>query len=128
MEICRLKKISVQTPLECNRPDIVLWDLEKKKCKIIDVCVPMDFNVIREGKEKCDKYFILASRLQRLYPRFTYEIIPIVIGSTGLVSETLSSHLENCGLQRERIGPITMILQRKALLGSLKIVKTAMKM
>ena len=54
--------------------------------------------------------------------------IPIVIGSTGLVSKTLINHLENCGLQRERIGPITMMLQRKALLGSLKIVKTAMKM
>ena len=123
------QKISVQPPVvEHNRPDIVLWDLEKKKCKIIDVCVPMDFNVIREEKEKCDKYFILASRLQRLYPHFTYEIIPIVIGSTGLVSKTLINHLENCGLQRERIGPITMMLQRKALLGSLKIVKTAMKM
>ena len=128
MEIWWDKKISVQPPVEHNRPDIVLWDLEKRKCKIIDVCVPMDFNVIREEKEKCDKYFILASRLQRLYPQFTYEIIPVVIGSTGFVSKTLINHLENCGLQLERIGMVTTILQRKALHGSMKIVKTAMKM
>ena len=126
IEIWWDKKISVQPPVEHNRPDIVLWDLEKKKCKIIDVFVPMDFNVTREEKEKCDKYFILASRLQRLYPQFTYEIIPI--GSTGFVSKTLHDHLDNCGVQSERISLITKVLQRKALHGSMKIVKTAMKM
>ena len=60
------KKIAVQPPVEHNRPDIVLWELENNKCFIIDICVPMDVNVKREEKEKCDKYLILASRLQRL--------------------------------------------------------------
>ena len=50
MEIWWDKKISVQPPVEYNRPDIVLWDLEKKTCKIIDVSVPMDFNVIARKK------------------------------------------------------------------------------
>ena len=88
----------------------------------------MDVNVSREEKDKCDKYFILASRLQRLYPQYTYEIIPVVVGSTGYIPSTLHGHLENCGLKKERIGPITRLLQRKALQGSMKIVKTAMKM
>ena len=79
------KKIAVQPAVECNRPDIVFWELEMKKCLIIDICVPMDVNVKREEKEKSDKYMILASRLQRLYPQYKYEIIPKVVGSTGYI-------------------------------------------
>ena len=122
------KKIAVQPPVEHNRPDIVLWDLEKKTCTIIDICVPMDVNVAREEKEKCDRYFLLASRLQRLYSEYSYEIIPIAIGSTGYVPKSLHGHLEKCGISKDKILPTIRQLQRKALQGSVKIVKTAMKM
>ena len=88
----------------------------------------MGVNVPREEKEKQDKYLLLSSRLQRLYPQFTYNIIPIVLGSTGFVSKTLQSHLQSCGIKEDRVGPITRKLQRKAVNGSVKIVKTAMKM
>ena len=98
------------------------------KCKIMDICIPMDVNVTREEKEKCDRYFLLSSRLQRLYPQYTYEIIPIVLGSTGYVPKTLPGHLEKCGFEKTRTNTIIQQMQRKALQGSVKIVKTAMKM
>ena len=122
------KKIKVQPSVEHNRPDIVFWDLLKKKCLIIDICVPLDVNVAREEKEKCDRYVILASRLQRLYPQYTYEVVPIVVGSTGFVSTNLLKHIEQCGFEKEKSVSIIPMLQRKALRGSLKIVKTAMKL
>ena len=122
------KKIAVQPPVEHNRPDIVLWDLEKKKCTVIDICVPLDVNVAREEKEKCDKYFLLTSRLQRLYPQYTYDIVPIVVGSTGFIPKSLQGNLQKCGIDKDRISPTIRQLQRKALQGSVKIVKTAMKM
>ena len=128
IEIWWDKKISVQPPVENNRPDIVLWNLETKKCTIIDICVPMDVNVSREEKEKCDKYLLLSSRLQRLYPQYTYKIIPIVLGSTGFIPKTLQNHLQSCGIGEDKVDPIIRRLQRKALRGSVKIVKTAMKM
>ena len=87
----------------------------------------MDVNVSREEKEKCDKYLLLASRLQRLYPQYTFETVPIVLGSTGYVSKSLQRHLQHCGVEEDRTGPITRKLQRKALQGSVKIVKTVMK-
>ena len=87
----------------------------------------MDVNVAREEKEKCDKCFILSSRLQRLYPQYKFDTVPIVIGSTGYVPKSLQRHLQNCGVKEERIVPITRKLQRKSLLGSVKIVKTALK-
>ena len=95
---------------------------------IIDICVPLDVNVAREEKEKCDRYVILASRLQRLYPQYTYEVVPIVVGSTGFVSTNLLKHIEQCGFEKEKSISIIPMLQRKALRGSLKIVKTAMKL
>ena len=122
------KKISVQPPVEHNRPDIVLWDLEKKKCTVIDICVPLDVNVAREEKEKSDKYFLLTSRLQRLYPKFTYHIVPIVVGSTGFIPKSLYGHLQKCSIDKDRVYPTIRQLQRKALQGSVKIVKTALKM
>ena len=88
------KKITVQPPVEHNRPDIVLWNLEKKECTVIDICVPLDVNVAREEKEKCDKYFLLTSRLQRLYPQYTYDIVPIVVGSTGFIPKSLQGQLQ----------------------------------
>ena len=127
IEIWWDKKISVQPPVENNRPDIVLWNLETKKCAIIDICVPMDVNVSREEKEKCDKYLLLSSRLQRLYPQYIYNVIPIVLGSTGFIPKTLQNHLQGCGIKEDRIRSIIRRLQRKALYGSMKIVKTAMR-
>ena len=123
------KKIKVQPTVQYNRPDIVQWDLKKKKCTIIDICVPMDVNVKREENEKCDKYILLASRLKRLYPEYkTYKIVPIVIGSTGYIPTTLKMHLQECEIDEDRIKITIPILQRKALRGSVKIVKTAMKL
>ena len=127
IEIWWDKKISVQPPVENNRPDIVLWNLETKKCAIIDICVPMEVNVSREEKEKCDKYLLLSSRLQRLYPQYIYNVIPIVLGSTGFIPKTLQNHLQSCGIKEDRIRSIIRRLQWKALYGSMKIVKTAMR-
>ena len=55
---------AVQPPVKHSRPDIVLWDHEKKKCTL-------DVNVSSEEKVKCARYFLLESQLQRLYPQYT---------------------------------------------------------
>lgn len=122
------KKIGVQPPIEHNRPDIVLWDLEQQRCLIIDICVPMDVNVSREEKVKSDRYVLLASRLQRLYPRYTYEVVPIVVGSTGYISKKLPTYLKQCGFEKKKVESLILMMQRKALRGSMKIVKTALKL
>ncbi len=111
------KKIAVQPSVENNRPDIVFWDLEKKECRIIDICVPMDVNVKREEKVKCDKYIILASRLQRLYPNFTFDTVPIVLGSTGYISKSLRTNLEKCGFDTNKSLKMIPILQSSTWIG-----------
>ena len=88
----------------------------------------MDVNVAREEKIKTDKYILLASRLQRLYPDFSYQVVPIVVGSTGYISKKLPTYLEQCGFDKEKVISLIPVLQRKALRGSMKIVKTALKL
>ena len=41
----------------------------------------------------------LSSELKRLYPRFTFEIIPIVLGATRLVSPSLRKNIEKIGVK-----------------------------
>ena len=95
---------------------------------IIDICVPLDVNVAVQEKEKKDKYLVLASRLQRLYPTYTYDVIPIVVGSTGFITKNLWLFLEQCGFEKKKTKAIVPSIQRKALRGSMKIVKSALKL
>ena len=39
-----------------------------------------------------------------MYPEFTFEVIPVAIGATGLVRKQLSTDLEKIGIERSRTG------------------------
>ena len=81
------------------------------------------------GAENCklknDHYFQLCAELKRIYADYSFEIVPISVGATGLIrKKLLSTNLEKIGM--EEIPKIIKQLQRKALLGTLKIVKSFM--
>ena len=63
-----------------------------------------------------------------MYPKYKYEIVPIVIGSTGYISKNLLNCVMKCGFEKKKAESIIPELQKKALLGSIKIVKTALKL
>ena len=121
-------RISTTPKVKHNRPDIVIWDNEKKTCVIADICVPLDSNVHVQEKTKVDTYAPLIVGLLRLYPQYKYEVIPIVIGATGLVTDSLAKNLKiiiNCDNDVTQV--ITKI-QRKALIGSMRVLKSALSM
>ena len=122
------RKIRVCPPVEHCKPDIVVWHLTKKLCTIIDICVPLDVNVEREENTKRDKYLVLASRLQRLYPEYMFKVVPIVLGATGFIPKSLITNLQECGFEKDKSISMIPNLQRKALRGSMKILKTSLKM
>ena len=68
----------------------------------------------------------LADELKRLYEDYKFEVVPIVVGATGLVTNTLTKSLEKLGVND--IKATIRSCQKKALLGTLKIVKSFMKM
>ena len=127
IEIWWDKHITTVPKTKNNKPDIVVWDKNEKTCFVIDVCVPLDENVHVQEKRKIDIYTPLVVNLSRLYPDYSYNIIPIVLGATGLITDSLTTYLTTLLVNEKRVRHVVMKLQRKALIGSMKILKSALK-
>ena len=75
---------------------------------------------------KLDHYLPLTAELKRLYSDYSFTINPIVIGATGLVTSHVSKMLKD--LELDDIDQLVLKMQRSALIGTLKIVKSVLKM
>ena len=84
------KKIATILPLKHNKPDIFNWNKHDSTCFIIDI----DVNITKSIILKHDNQIQSLSELKRLYPNFLFEIAPIVVGSTGLVTADLRKNIE----------------------------------
>ena len=80
------KKITTIPPLKHNKPDNIYWNKHGNICFIIDIAVGLNVNIAKNINLKHDNYMQLSSELKRLYPNFSFEIEPIVLGATGLVT------------------------------------------
>ena len=76
-----------------NRPDIVLFDYQRKQIYFIEVSCPADINVLLKEEEKSLKYRDLASDFQQMYD-MPVIIIPVVLGCTGIVSSRCLNYLK----------------------------------
>ena len=90
------------TPIKAGRyidnsalkPDIVIWDKTNKSAKIIEVSVPNDFGLNRAEREKVTKYQDLKHDLKDTWELKDIEIIPVIIGATGVMKKNLEDYLE----------------------------------
>ena len=119
-------KIRTLQKLEHDRPDIVLWRKKEHKCFILDICVCLDVNIDKNIKQKLDNYLPLAAELKRLYKEFDFEILPVVIGATGLVTKRTFDVFKTLGIRD--VEDTILKCQKCALTGTMKIVKSFMKM
>ena len=79
---------------------MVIWDTQNKTCKIVDICVPLDIKVELRHTTKVDNYALLVNQLQRLYPQYKYQMIPVIIGAMGTVPKTLRGNLTELEYQK----------------------------
>ena len=100
---------------------MVVSDKIEKKCFIVDFCVPLDENVHSQEKSKIDIYTPLVVNLSRLYPDYAYEIIPIVLGATGLITDSLTKYLKVLLEDGNEVGHVIVQLQ-----GSMRVLKSAL--
>ena len=126
IEIWWDRKIKTLKKCEHDKPDIVLWKKDEKKCFIIDACVCLDVNIIKNIDLKMGNYLPLAAELKRLYNEYTFKVIPIATGATGCVTNHLSDALKQLGISN--VDEISLKCQKSALVGTMKIVKSFMKM
>ena len=55
-----------------------------------------------------------------------YQIIPFIIGALGIVRKKLKEHLLKLNIKENRIKTTTRKLQKAAILGSVRVMKTFM--
>ena len=63
-------KIKTVTPVQHNKPDIIMWKKEDKQWFIISISIRLDVNVTKNFNQKRDDYLPLAAELKRLYDKF----------------------------------------------------------
>ena len=119
--------VKTTPPVKHNKPDLIVWDKNSKKCFIIDVCVPLDQNIQQNEKLRQDRYLALSVGLKRIYPPYEFTVVPIVLGATGLVTNSLVTNLTTLGFVEPReLRSLIQKLQMKALVRSMRVMKSAM--
>ena len=58
--------ITTNRPIPCNKLDIVIREKETDNCLLIDVAIPIDYNIQKETTEKMGKYVDLQIKCQRI--------------------------------------------------------------
>ena len=122
------KKVKTVTKIERNRPDMIYWDKKNKQCEIIEISVPLDNNMQQAYKLKQGKYIELISQLQKMYRGYKYSVITTTVRCSGAIPVNLEQNILRLGISKERVGTVTHRIQRAALLGSIRISKTILRM
>ena len=118
--------IKTANKVEYNRPDVVIWNRET--CHLVEISVSLDINISNQQVVKRDKYMPLVSEMQQLYRNYTFQIIPVIIGCLGAIPKSVEQNLKKLGLEDATYKPLIKKLQKTALLGSVKIMKTFIRM
>ena len=103
------------------KPDIVVWDKLARKALIIDVSVPSDYGLNRAEREKISKYQALKDDLRSTWNLRNAEVIPVIVGATGLQKKNLIGYLEEIPGK-----PDPYEIQLSAIKGSITILKRAL--
>jgi Reverse transcriptase (RNA-dependent DNA polymerase) len=120
------RKIPCTPSVKFNRPDMVVWDRARKQATIIEIGIPLDVNVEETERTKRDKYMPLAIGLKRVYPEYTFQCIPIVVGATGLVTSSTKENLRAIGFNEKVTTRLISGIVKKVVYGTVKVAKSAL--
>ena len=128
MEIWWDEPVQTIGKVEKNKPDMILWYTDKKLCLIVEITVPLDINLKTAYKEKEFKYIPLISNMQHVYSEYRFQMVIISLGAMGAIHKNMEENIEKLHFTKDRIKVVTERLQKAALIGTMKICKTAMRM
>ena len=86
-------RVKTDRHIPCNKPDIIIQEKDSERCLIIDVAIPSDYNIQKKATEKMSKYVDIQIECQRMWNK-KLEVIPIIIGATGIVEKGIQSYLQ----------------------------------
>ena len=104
--------------IEARRPDIVVVEKENNKAIVVNIASPWDHRGYEKEGEKIEKYQDLKREIGRLWGIRHLEVVLVVVGSRGEVSNRLDAWLEKLGVTIR-----TGLLQKIAFLGTARILR-----
>ena len=119
--------VETATRLQHNKPDIVVWDHDRKTCKVIEVSCPADCNVSRKVDEKIEIYGPLIRNLQIMYNRYRFQMLTIIVGALGTIPYSTVQSLKDMDFSIKEVNKLTRKLQQFSIQGTIKICKTFLK-
>ena len=78
-------RINVNVKIQCNKPDIFVWDKKRKEIILIEIGITSQSSLTNVESEKMRKYDLLANELGMMYKCKT-RIIPYVMTWEGIVT------------------------------------------
>ena len=127
LEVWWDQEIKATRKVKQNRPDMTIWNNEDMTCKIVEVTCPLDTNLQQAHELKQQKYIQLISQMQILYPKYKFSTVIIVIGGMGSIPKNFHENRRKLNIQEERLNTMQQRIQRAAIIGTIKICKTVMK-
>ena len=109
--------VNTDRTITANRPDIIVKDSVNSTCKLIDMTVPSDRNIVLKEIEKKSKYKDLELEIRRMWHMKTV-VIPVVVGALSTLKKGM---VENIKKVAER-ATVTEI-QQICMLGSARILR-----
>ena len=82
----------------------------------------------KKNQDKRNDYMLLVGELQQLYPTYKYAIVPVIIGAFGTVTNGLKENLQILVFSGVKSDQIIRAIQKRALIGTMKICKIVLKM
>ena len=79
-------------------------------------------------KQKQGKYIELISQLQKMYRGYKYSVTTITVGCLGAIPVNLEQNILRLRISKEKVRTVTQCIQRAALLESIRISKTILRM
>ena len=128
LEVWWDQEIKITRKVKQNRPDMTKWNNEEMTCKIVEVTCPLDTNLQQAYELKQQKYIQLISQMQILYPKYKFSTVIIVVGGMGAIPKNFHENLRKLNIQEERLSTVQQRIQKAAIIGTIKICKTVMKM
>ena len=122
IEIWWDRSVETTQKLEHNRPDVTVLNHTAKEWTFVDFSVPWDRNVEIKEVEKVEKYSSLAKEIRKMH-RVSTRVVPLVVGSLGVVSGNLEGHLKSLGIPDVLGG-----MQASALIGTTLILKKVLSL
>ena len=84
--------------------------------------------MLSEKSKKRKTYGPWLHNQQILYPEYSYQLIPIITGALGSIPCNLKYNLKCLGFSEKEVNKQIKMLQIKSITGSVKIVKSFLKL